>query len=153
MKFCFFPDFPTCRAEDCDYSLFRNRKWEEDPTALDEREKHVLRLSIQELTQKKIADKLCLSVDTIKKIKQKFFDKLGVHTLTETIHAAEKRAALHIHNQFRPQKKPAVTLPVSPAAFADLLQGFFLFPPHRSGRTGRLRSLFFGCRTKSERQA
>ena len=43
MKFCFFPDFPTCRAEDCDYGLFRNRKWEEDPTALDEREKYVLR--------------------------------------------------------------------------------------------------------------
>ena len=88
MKFCFFPDFPTCRAEDCDYGLFRNRQWEEDPTALDEREKHVLRLSIQELTQKEIADKLCLSVDTIKKIKQKIFDKLGVNTLTETIHAA-----------------------------------------------------------------
>ena len=61
-------------------------------------------MSIQELTQKEIADKLYLSVDTIKKIKQKIFDKLGVNTLTETIHAAEKRAALHIHNQFRPQK-------------------------------------------------
>ena len=71
--------------------LFRDRRWEEDPTALDEREKHVLRLSIQELTQKEIADKLCLSVDTIKKIKQKIFDKLGVDTLTEAIHTAENR--------------------------------------------------------------
>ena len=48
-------------------------------------EKSVLTLSIQGYTMAEIADKLCLSTDTIKKYRQRIFEKLDVRNITEAI--------------------------------------------------------------------
>ena len=51
-------------------------------------EKSVLTLSIQGLTMSEIADKICLSPDTIKKYRQRIFEKLDVRNISEAIVAA-----------------------------------------------------------------
>lgn len=57
-----------------------SRKWkkEEQMPTLTDGEKSVLTLSIQGYTMAEIADKLCLSTDTIKKYRQRIFEKLNV---------------------------------------------------------------------------
>lgn len=63
-----------------------SRKWKKKqmPTLTDG-EKSVLTLSIQGYTMAEIADKLCLSTDTIKKYRQRIFEKLDVRNITEAI--------------------------------------------------------------------
>lgn len=51
-------------------------------------EKTVITLSIQGLTMLEIADRMCLSPDTIKKYRKQIFEKLGVRNITEAIIAA-----------------------------------------------------------------
>ncbi len=51
-------------------------------------EKSVLTLSIQGYTMVEIADKMCLSHDTIKKYRKQIFEKLDVRNITEAIAAA-----------------------------------------------------------------
>ncbi len=65
------------------------RRWDKRsmPT-LTEGEKSVITLSIQGFTMSEIADKMCLSPDTIKKYRKQLFEKLGVRNITEAIIAA-----------------------------------------------------------------
>lgn len=66
-----------------------SRKWKRKqiPTLTDG-EKSVLTLSMQGYTMVEIADKLCLSPDTIKKYRQRIFEKLDVRNISEAIAAA-----------------------------------------------------------------
>lgn len=70
---------------------FVNGQWKEEFLALDSREKRILRLSIQGLNQQQIADKIYLSVDSVKKIRQHIFEKLGVNNIHDAIRIAENR--------------------------------------------------------------
>ncbi len=62
------------------------RRWDRRamPT-LTEGEKAVITLSIQGLTMLEIADRMCLSPDTIKKYRKQIFEKLGVRNISEAI--------------------------------------------------------------------
>ncbi|MGM9863056.1 MAG: response regulator transcription factor [Lepagella sp.] len=55
---------------------------------LTEGEKSVLTLSIQGYTMAEIADRICLSADTIKKYRRDIFRKLGARNISEAIVAA-----------------------------------------------------------------
>jgi DNA-binding CsgD family transcriptional regulator len=71
------------------YSL-ENHCWKKDNgIKLSEREQDVLSLSTQGYTMKEIADRLCLSIDTIKFYKRKLFEKLEVKSITEAIAFAQ----------------------------------------------------------------
>lgn len=56
--------------------------------ALTDGEKDVLTLSIQGFTMSEIADRICLSPDTIKKYRKRIFEKLNVRNISEAIVAA-----------------------------------------------------------------
>ena len=65
------------------------RRWDKrQMLTLTEGEKSVLTLSIQGYTMSEIADKICLSPDTIKKYRQRIFEKLDVRNISEAIVAA-----------------------------------------------------------------
>jgi DNA-binding NarL/FixJ family response regulator len=61
---------------------------------LTEGEKSVLTLSIQGYTMSEIADRICLSPDTVKKYRQRIFEKLGVRNISEAIAAATNNKLL-----------------------------------------------------------
>lgn len=65
------------------------RRWDSRtvPT-LTEGEKSVITLSIQGFTMSEIADRMCLSPDTIKKYRKQIFEKLGVRNISEAIVSA-----------------------------------------------------------------
>lgn len=67
----------------------KSRRWDRHqiPTLTDG-EKSVLTLSIQGYTMTEIADRMCLSPDTIKKYRQNIFHKLDVRNISEAIVAA-----------------------------------------------------------------
>ncbi len=67
----------------------QSRRWDRHqiPTLTDG-EKSVLTLSIQGYTMTEIADRMCLSPDTIKKYRQNIFHKLDVRNISEAIVAA-----------------------------------------------------------------
>ncbi len=71
------------------------RRWKKRsiPTLTDG-EKSVITLSIQGFTMLEIADKMCLSPDTIKKYRKQLFEKLGVRNITEAIIAATNNKLL-----------------------------------------------------------
>ncbi len=71
------------------------RRWDRRsmPT-LTEGEKSVITLSIQGYTMSEIADKMCLSPDTIKKYRKQLFEKLGVRNISEAIIAATNNKLL-----------------------------------------------------------
>ncbi len=71
------------------------RRWDKRsmPT-LTEGEKSVITLSIQGFTMSEIADKMCLSPDTIKKYRKQLFEKLSVRNITEAIVAATNNKLL-----------------------------------------------------------
>ncbi len=71
------------------------RRWDKRcmPT-LSEGEKSVITLSIQGYTMSEIADKMCLSPDTIKKYRKQLFEKLGARNITEAIIAATNNKLL-----------------------------------------------------------
>ena len=74
-----------------DYFAFNpvTRRWDKKKTpSLTDGEKSVLTLSIQGYTMSEIADRICLSPDTIKKYRQRIFEKLGVRNISEAIAAA-----------------------------------------------------------------
>ena len=77
-----------------EYNL-TTRRWDKRqmPTLTDG-EKSVLTLSIQGLTMSEIADKICLSPDTIKKYRQRIFEKLDVRNISEAIVAATNNKLL-----------------------------------------------------------
>ncbi len=65
---------------------FTTRRWnkKEMPTLTDG-EKSVLTLSIQGYTMTEIADKIYMSIDTVKKYRQRIFEKLNVRNISEAI--------------------------------------------------------------------
>ncbi len=65
-----------------------------DARVLTDGEKSVLTLSIQGYTMLEIADKICLSPDTIKKYRQRIFEKLDVRNISEAIVAATNNKLL-----------------------------------------------------------
>lgn len=71
------------------------RRWNKRrmPT-LTEGEKSVIVLSIQGYTMTEIADKICLSPDTVKKYRQRIFEKLNVRNISEAIVAATNNKLL-----------------------------------------------------------
>lgn len=72
-----------------------SRRWNrrQMPT-LSDGEKSVLTLSIQGCTMSEIADKICLSPDTIKKYRKRIFEKLEVRNISEAIVAATNNKLL-----------------------------------------------------------
>lgn len=74
-----------------DYFAFNpvTRWWDKSTMpSLSEGEKSVLTLSIQGYTMSEIADRICLSPDTVKKYRQRIFEKLEVRNISEAIAAA-----------------------------------------------------------------
>lgn len=66
-----------------------SRRWiKKQMPSLTDGEKSVLTLSIQGYTMSEIADKICLSPDTIKKYRKRIFEKLEVRNISEAIVAA-----------------------------------------------------------------
>lgn len=79
------------RADSSEYYVYNvvSRKWHKrEMPMLTDGEKSVLSLSIQGYTMAEIAEKICLSPDTIKKYRQRIFDKLDVRNISEAIVAA-----------------------------------------------------------------
>lgn len=65
------------------------RRWDtRNVPALTEGEKSVIVLSIQGFTMAEIAERMCLSPDTIKKYRKQIFEKLDVRNISEAIVAA-----------------------------------------------------------------
>lgn len=71
-----------------EYDIALNRWKKRQMPTLTDVERSVLSLSIQGYTMSEIADQVCLSLDTIKKYRQRIFEKLGVRNITEAIVAA-----------------------------------------------------------------
>lgn len=80
-----------------DFFEYNRLTWRWDkrsmPTLTDG-EKSVITLSIQGFTMLEIADKMCLSPDTIKKYRKQIFGKLGVRNISEAIMAATNNKLL-----------------------------------------------------------
>lgn len=81
-------------SEFFEYNI-NSRHWNKKqmPTLTDG-EKSVLTLSIQGYTMSEIADKICLSPDTIKKYRKHIFEKLEVRNISEAIVAATNNKLL-----------------------------------------------------------
>ena len=84
----------TGTSEFFEYNI-SSRHWNrrQMPT-LSDGEKSVLTLSIQGYTMSEIADKICLSPDTIKKYRKRIFEKLDVRNISEAIVAATNNKLL-----------------------------------------------------------
>ncbi len=77
-----------------EYNL-TTRRWDKrQMPVLTDGEKSVLALSIQGYTMTEIADRICLSPVTIKKYRQRIFDKLDVRNISEAIVAATNNKLL-----------------------------------------------------------
>lgn len=85
------------RVDSSEYFEFStvSRRWikKQMPTLTDG-EKSVLTLSIQGYTMSEIADKICLSPDTVKKYRKRIFEKLEVRNISEAIAAATNNKLL-----------------------------------------------------------
>lgn len=80
-----------CSSGSSDYyelNLITKRWDKRSLPKLTEGEKSVILLSIQGMTMSEIADRMCLSPDTIKKYRRQIFQKLGVRNISEAIMAA-----------------------------------------------------------------
>ena len=75
-------------SEYFEYSTVSRRWIKKQMPSLSDGEKSVLTLSIQGYTMSEIADKIYLSPDTIKKYRQRIFEKLDVRNISEAIAAA-----------------------------------------------------------------
>ncbi|WP_289222685.1 LuxR C-terminal-related transcriptional regulator, partial [uncultured Bacteroides sp.] len=77
-----------------EYNL-TTRRWDKrQMPVLTDGEKSVLTLSIQGYTMTDIADRICLSPVTIKKYRQRIFEKLDVRNISEAIMAATNNKLL-----------------------------------------------------------
>ncbi len=68
-----------------EYNTISHRWDKRQMPTLTDGEKSVLTLSIQGYTMSEIADKICLSPDTVKKYRQRIFNKLDVRNISEAI--------------------------------------------------------------------
>ena len=85
------------RVDSPDYYEYNmtTRRWDKlHMQTLSETEKSVLTLSMQGYTMNEIADKLFLSPDTIKKYRQRIFEKLNVRNIAEAIVCATNNKLL-----------------------------------------------------------
>ncbi len=82
-----FPDF-------FEYNMLTHRWDRRRMQTLTEGEKSVIILSIQGFTMTEIADRMCLSPDTIKKYRKQIFEKLGVRNISEAIVTATNNKLL-----------------------------------------------------------
>lgn len=71
-----------------EYNLVTRRWVSRTLPSLTDGEKMVITLSIQGLTMTEIADKMCLSHDTIKKYRKQIYEKLRVRNISEAIVSA-----------------------------------------------------------------
>lgn len=67
------------------YSLEGHRWSEQEAMTLNEREKDILQLSAQGYAMNEIADKICLSLDTIKFYRKRLFEKLEAKNIMEAV--------------------------------------------------------------------
>lgn len=81
-------------SEYFEYSTVSRRWIKKQMPTLTDGEKSVLTLSIQGYTMSEIADKICLSPDTIKKYRKRIFEKLDVRNISEAIVAATNNKLL-----------------------------------------------------------
>lgn len=84
----------TGTSEFFEYNISSRRWNRRQMPMLSDGEKSVLTLSIQGYTMSEIADKICLSPDTIKKYRKRIFEKLDVHNISEAIVAATNNKLL-----------------------------------------------------------
>ncbi len=77
-----------------EYNMLTRRWAKRFMPELNDGEKSVIRLSIQGLTMNEIADRMCLSTDTIKKYRKQIFEKLGVRNISEAIISATNNRLL-----------------------------------------------------------
>lgn len=77
-----------------EYNLVTRRWDRRNMPTLSDGEKSVITLSIQGYTMSEIADRMCLSPDTIKKYRKQIFEKLGVRNISEAIIAATNNKLL-----------------------------------------------------------
>lgn len=85
------------RADSPDFFEYNmvTRRWDKRTIpSLTEGERLVITLSLQGFTMSEIADKMCLSHDTIKKYRKQIFEKLGVRNISEAIVAATNNKLL-----------------------------------------------------------
>lgn len=71
-----------------EYNMTTHRWDSRQMPTLTEGEKAVIRLSARGYTMAEIADRICLSPDTVKKYRQRIFEKLGVRNISEAVVAA-----------------------------------------------------------------
>lgn len=81
-------------SEYFEYHETTHRWTKKQMPTLTDGEKSVLTLSIQGYTMSEIADKICLSPDTIKKYRKRIFEKLEVRNISEAIVAATNNKLL-----------------------------------------------------------
>ena len=81
-------------SEYFEYNESTHRWVKKKMPTLTDGEKSVLTLSIQGYTMSEIADKICLSPDTIKKYRKRIFEKLDVRNISEAIVAATNNKLL-----------------------------------------------------------
>ena len=81
-------------SEYFEYSTVSRRWIKKQMPTLTDGEKSVLTLSIQGYTMSEIADKICLSPDTIKKYRKRIFEKLEVRNISKAIVAATNNKLL-----------------------------------------------------------
>lgn len=84
----------TGTSEFFEYNISSRRWNRRQMPMLSDGEKSVLTLSIQGYTMSEIADKICLSPDTIKKYRKRIFEKLEVRNISEAIVAATNNKLL-----------------------------------------------------------
>ncbi|MDE7427107.1 MAG: helix-turn-helix transcriptional regulator [Muribaculaceae bacterium] len=77
-----------------EYNRVTRRWMKSSVPMLTDGEKTVITLSIQGLTMTEIADKMCLSPETIKKYRKQIFEKLDVSNISEAIVAATNNKML-----------------------------------------------------------
>ena len=81
-------------SEYFEYNETTHRWIKKQMPTLTDGEKSVLTLSIQGYTMSEIADKICLSPDTIKKYRKRIYEKLEVRNISEAIVAATNNKLL-----------------------------------------------------------
>ncbi|MDE6328897.1 MAG: helix-turn-helix transcriptional regulator [Duncaniella sp.] len=77
-----------------EYNTITHKWGRKQMPTLTDGEKSVITLSIQGYTISEIADKICLSPDTVKKYRQRIFEKLDVRNISEAIFAATNNKLL-----------------------------------------------------------
>ena len=87
-----FPDKEEVAAELGEYlvALIRGHRQKAKETGLTEREMEVIRCCREGLSNSEIADKLFLSVNTVKNHKQRIFAKLNVRSVSELLSVTDK---------------------------------------------------------------